>query len=63
MDEKEVIMDVKVKGRSRRKRKESNVKESVIKEPMVISAPIPAPKPAPKQAPIILVPKKKVVNV
>ena len=63
MDEKEVIMDVKVKGRSRRKRKESNVKESVIKEPMVISAPIPAPKPAPKQAPIILVPKKKVVKV
>ena len=56
-------MDVKVKGRSRRKRKESNVKESVIKEPMVISAPIPAPKPAPKQAPIILVPKKKVVKV
>ena len=57
MDEKEVVMDVKVKGRSRRKRKESNAKESVIKEPMVISAPMPKP------APIILVPKKKVVKV
>ena len=56
-------MDVKVKGRSRRKRKESNAKESVIKEPMIISAPTPTPKPAQKPTPIILVPKKKVVNV
>jgi len=52
-------MDVKVKGRSRRKRKESNDKDSVIKEPMVIRAPTPTPKPVP----IILVPKKKIVKV
>ena len=63
MDEKEVIMDVKVKGRSRRKRKESNDKDSVIKEPMVIRAPMPMPKPVQKPAPIILVPKKKIVKV
>ena len=63
MDEKEVIMDVKVKGRSRRKRKESNDKDSVIKEPMVIRAPMLMPKPVQKPAPIILVPKKKIVKV
>jgi hypothetical protein len=66
MDEKEVVMDVKVKGRSRRRRKglisqDTPVKEvNTIKEVKEVKAIIttPAPKPA-----IILVPKKKVVNV
>ena len=62
MDEKEVVMDVKVKGRSRRKNKEHKAKESVVtKESTNIGAPIPIP--TPKPAPIILVPKKKIMKV
>jgi hypothetical protein len=67
MDEKEVVMDVKVKGRSRRRRKgvisqDTPVKEvNTIKEVKEVKAIITTP-PAPKPA-IILVPKKKVVNV